>query len=51
MLGTNLLAPAGSGSKQSDSATKERAQGAPHAKKKKTQGAQSKEGRAGEGET
>ena len=40
MLGTSLLAPACSGSKRSDSATKERAQGAPYAKKKKTQGAQ-----------
>ena len=36
MLGTSLLAPACSGSKRSDSATKERAQGAPYAKKKKT---------------
>ena len=51
MLGTSLLAPARSGSKRSDSATKERAQGAPHAKKKRLKGPNEKRGRAGEGET
>ena len=38
MLGTSLLALARSGSKRSDSATKERAQGAPPAKKKDSRG-------------
>ena len=45
MLGTNLLAPARSGSKRSDSTTKKRAQGAPYAKKKKRlKGANEKRG-------
>ena len=52
MLGISLLAPARGGSKRSDSTTKARAQGTPHAKKKRRlKRPDERRGRAGGGET